>query len=57
MPIDISISRTKTGEVYRLTIPKKIREDDHFPIDVRKQLYARIVRAGLLITNDLDREE
>lgn len=50
-PIRISRSRTKTGKICRLTIPKILLEDDAFPLDLGKQIYIRIVRDGLLITH------
>jgi hypothetical protein len=51
-PVRISKSNTKTGRVCRVTIPKILLEDDGFPLDMSKQIYIRIVRGGLLITNN-----
>jgi hypothetical protein len=51
-PVNISKSKTKTGKICRLTIPKILLEDEEFPLDLSKQVYIRIVRNGLLITHN-----
>jgi len=51
-PIRISKSKTKTGKIVRLTIPKSLFEDAEFPLDLREQVYIRIVPDGLLITHN-----
>jgi hypothetical protein len=51
-PIRISKSRTKTGKIVRLTIPKILLEDAEFPLDLKEQVYIRIVPDGLLITHN-----
>lgn len=53
-PVRISKSATKTGRICRLTIPKILLEDDEFPLDLTRQIYIRIVRGGLLLTNNSD---
>jgi hypothetical protein len=54
-PIRISKSKTKTGKIVRLTIPKILLEDAEFPLDLSEQIYIRIVPYGLLITHDSKR--
>ena len=51
-PIRVSKSKTKTGKVVRLTIPKILLEDAEFPLNFSAQIYIRIVPYGLLITHD-----
>jgi hypothetical protein len=51
-PVRISKSETKTGKICRVTIPKILLEDAEFPLDLSKQIYIRIVRGGLLLTNN-----
>ncbi|MGA2971142.1 MAG: hypothetical protein ABSE39_00805 [Candidatus Bathyarchaeia archaeon] len=51
-PIRISKSKTKTGRIVRLTIPKILVEDAEFPLNLREQVYIRIVPDGLLITHN-----
>jgi len=51
-PIRVSKSKTKTGKVVRLTIPKILLEDAEFPLNFSEKIYIRIVSYGLLITND-----
>jgi hypothetical protein len=51
-PVRVSKSRTKTGQICRLTIPKILLEDTEFPLDLGKQIYIRIVPNGLLITHN-----
>jgi hypothetical protein len=51
-PIRISNSKTKTGRIVRLTIPKILLEDAEFPLNLREQVYIRIVPDGLLITHN-----
>jgi hypothetical protein len=51
-PIRISKSKTKTGKIVRLTIPKILLEDAEFPLNLSEQIYIRIVPYGLLITHD-----
>lgn len=53
-PVRISKSKTKTGRLCRLTIPKILLEDAEFPLDLSKQIYIRFVRGGLLLTNNSD---
>jgi hypothetical protein len=51
-PIRITKSKTKTGKIVRLTIPKILVEDAEFPLNLREQVYIRIVPDGLLITHN-----
>ena len=54
-PIRVSKSKTKTGKIVRLTIPKILLEDAEFPLDLSEQIYIRIVPYGLLITHESKR--
>jgi hypothetical protein len=51
-PIRIRKSKTKTGKIVRLTIPKILLDDAEFPLDLREQVYIRIVPDGLLLTHN-----
>jgi len=51
-PIRISKSKTNTGKIVRLTIPKVLLDDDEFPLNLGEQVYIRIVPDGLLITHN-----
>ncbi|MGA8904165.1 MAG: hypothetical protein WB661_04065 [Candidatus Bathyarchaeia archaeon] len=51
-PIMIRKSKTKTGKIVRLTIPKILLDDAEFPLDLREQVYIRIVPDGLLLTHN-----
>ena len=54
-PIRISKSKTNTGKIVRLTIPKVLLEDAEFPLNLSEQIYIRIVPYGLLITHESKR--
>jgi hypothetical protein len=51
-PVKVTKSKTRTGHICRVTIPKILLEDDQFPLDLAKQIYIRIVPNGLLITHN-----
>lgn len=56
-PCKLGVTETNSGKVYRVTIPKDIINDKGFPLDPKQQLYARIVKDGLLLTHKSDGDE
>lgn len=56
-PCWLIVSETKTGHTNRVTIPQSIVQEKDFPLDPKRQLYARIVKDGVLLTHKSDGDE
>jgi hypothetical protein len=57
VPITLGETKTKTGKLYRVTLRQELVEDEAFPLDPKRQLYARIVRDGVLLTHKVNGDE
>lgn len=56
-PCRLVVTKTATGRTHRVTIPQAVVNESDFPLDPKEQLYARIVKDGILLTHKSDGDE
>ncbi len=52
VPVRISKSKTRSGPIYRVILPKELRDDEDFPSNLLKQqAYWKIRGHEIVLTN------